>query len=102
MFCSWCGLESENSDVCSWRRKPFATQSVPEQPQDAAASPSVSKASSPAPPAQQPLEAIPIKRADAPPPAPKGIPIAPQTPFVESDEDLPPLPRSPQPLRPLA
>ncbi len=25
MFCKWCGMESETSDVCSWCRKPFST-----------------------------------------------------------------------------
>lgn len=24
MFCKWCGMESETSDVCSWCRKPFS------------------------------------------------------------------------------
>lgn len=37
MFCKWCGLESDTTDVCSWCRRPFttATKQAP-QPQQAA------------------------------------------------------------------
>jgi len=32
MFCKWCGLESETTDVCSWCRQPFAAPSAPPPP----------------------------------------------------------------------
>lgn len=29
MFCKWCGLESETSDICSWCRRPFGASASP-------------------------------------------------------------------------
>lgn len=29
MFCKWCGLESETTDLCSWCRRPFSSAAAP-------------------------------------------------------------------------
>src|SRR5690242_11383648 len=37
MFCKWCGLESETSDLCSWFRRPFSITEVESAVADAEA-----------------------------------------------------------------
>ncbi len=56
MFCKWCGLESDTTDVCSWCRRPFSVQAkAPAQVQQSEA-PAVAPEPQPpvAPPAQAP------------------------------------------------
>src|ERR1051326_4061835 len=53
MFCKWCGLESETSDVCSWCNRPFSAAATAQQksaPPPAAESASVESAPVAAPP----------------------------------------------------
>ncbi len=66
MFCKWCGLESDTTDVCSWCRRPFTAtsrESAPETPKPvtptAQADDSSVRASAPPP--------VPSPRIDDPP-----------------------------------
>lgn len=108
MFCKWCGLESETTDVCSWCRKPFATSATPKQappptpPPPSASSAPQSAASAPgAPPVQEDLPPAPAARPvtggpgvyTAPPTRPQaggGMPLGDS--FDDMDDDLSPMP----------
>src|SRR5688572_20282306 len=89
MFCKWCGLESETTDVCSWCRQPFTTPSAP-----------------PASPTE-PAESEPLAESAEASPV-QALPEAAVAPALETiaappdiEDDLPPIARAAAPpLRP--
>ncbi|MBM3494208.1 MAG: hypothetical protein FJX72_07795 [Armatimonadetes bacterium] len=67
MFCKWCGLESDTTDVCSWCRRPFSApaKAAPTQGAAPAISPPPARDEAPAPARAAPVREEPV----APPPA---------------------------------
>lgn len=121
MFCKWCGLESDTTDVCSWCRRPFSTAAKPPEETSAGeASRTQEAVGEPPRPAEPPVPVVPARApASAPPavaetPAPAAPPplvrddIAPSPFGDEIDDDFNPTPfaapatvaQAPPPRRP--
>ena len=90
MFCKWCGLESETTDVCSWCRQPFTTST--DSPSPSPPEPAESEVTA------EPIEVSPVQQfvEEALPSA-----AAPLAGPSDIDDDLPPIARAiPPPLPP--
>ncbi len=90
MFCKWCGLESETSNVCNWCRKPFA---APLAAREGPSAPEPSAPPSPQPPNQN-VGSPPAMRGQTAGPVALGS-------FDDLDDDFSPSPFG-SPIRPIA
>ncbi len=91
MFCKWCGLESETSDVCSWCRRPFSA-TIPAPPASELA------AAADTPPTDRP----PPQILSSPPPAVTSPISSPLVDYDDLDDDFSPVPFGAGSVRPAA
>src|SRR5258708_26823203 len=92
MFCKWCGLESETSDICSWCNRPFfAAASAQQKPADPIADEERSQHT----PSTVTLATARASSPHVPPPKPGAVPLGD---FDDDYDDFTPVPFANPPI----